>query len=313
MSIYHKKLYEKFLDEFYDKVELSRSSVQKDSALYDKTLTQLTDLLAGTYDKQRRKAINDAISCLVSVDRVKFTKTDVNKINGIFEDALGIDLQEAVTGGVTNLTSKTYKIGINEIANAVGVKLSFSLADRNAAEILAKQNLFWVGNFYDEQVKETMERIIGGYFADGLTIEDVAAKLEIQFFEKTDKGVSYFEGLAEHVTSRVREMGKITGYEKAGIEYLQVKAIVDDRTSAICLRMNGTLIPVSEAVKLRDKLLAAAKPADVKKITPWYDITDLPDGKDNGSGVDFDKLPAGMAFPPYHFRCRTITIAYFKK
>jgi SPP1 gp7 family putative phage head morphogenesis protein len=203
------------------------------------------------------------------------------------------------------------KLGIKEIGDSLKTKLAFDVIDKEAAALLGKQNLFWVGNFYNDQVKEKMTRTLHQYFEDGMTIEDAAAKLEVQFFDITDKGISYFESLAEHTTSRVREIGKVNGYVKAGIEYLQVKAIIDDRTSEICRRMNGTIIPVTDAMKLRDKILGASNPEQIKTIAPWRDPSDLPDVASD-EGVPYSKVPGGMQFPPYHWNCRTITVAYFQ-
>jgi len=308
MSLFLKHKFCKYLDEFYKRAEI----ITKDSKLYDKILSQLKSVLAGTYKKQQKIALNEAIDYLVESNKVKFGEADAEKINKILQKHLSTDLPGLVEQNMGELTSKALKLGLKDVGDSMRMKLSFDLVDKEAAEVLAKQNLFWVENFYGEQVKEKFNRTLKGYFEDGLTIEEAAAKLEVQFFDATDKGISYFEGLAEHTTSRVREIGKVNGYEKAGVEYLQVRAIIDDRTSEVCRRMNGTIIPVTAAMKQRDRLLGASSPEKVKTIAPWYDADALPDVADD-VGIQYGKLPRGMQFPPYHWGgCRTITIAYFK-
>ncbi|ODS29948.1 MAG: hypothetical protein SCARUB_04952 [Candidatus Scalindua rubra] len=55
-------------------------------------------------------------------------------------------------------------------------------------------------------------------------------------------------------------------------------------------------------MKLREKLMTAKKPESVKRIAPWRNAVSV-------RGKRMGKLPLGMSLPPYHFNCRTITVA----
>jgi hypothetical protein len=69
--------------------------------------------------------------------------------------------------------------------------------------------------------------------------------------------------------------------------------------------MHGRIIRVDEAVELRDRLMHARNPEEVKDIAPWFS----PDEVDRKIvGRRSDDLPNEVALPPYHFNCRTRTV-----
>ena len=79
-------------------------------------------------------------------------------------------------------------------------------------------------------------------------------------------------------------MGHVSGYEDAGIEYAEIVAVMDDRTSPICRHLNGRIIPVSAMSAQRDQLLAASKSRSIaaaKKAQPMLSAT---------SGIGLDVL-----------------------
>jgi len=95
----------------------------------------------------------------------------------------------------------------------------------------------------------------------------------------------------------------IKGYQELGIEYLEVLAVMDERTSEICKMMNGRIIPVANAAGQRDAMMAAKSPEDVKTISPWLKPAQL-------KGLDTKGIMGkGVIMPPYHFHCRTTVVA----
>lgn len=86
---------------------------------------------------------------------------------------------------------------------------------------------------------------------------------------------------------------------KAGAEEVKVVAVIDKKTSAVCRSMHGRIIPIKSAKDQADAITNAESIEEKKKASRWQ------------SQPIFGKLPAGVALPPYHFRCRTIVVAYF--
>ena len=114
--------------------------------------------------------------------------------------------------------------------------------------------------------------------------------------------LSYWRGFAANGMNRTRQFGLLQSYEDVGITELEVLAVMDERTSAICKDMNGRIIPVSNGLAQRDLMMAAEDPEDVKTISPWPKLEDIK-GKSTKNVLD-----QGVITPPYHFNCRTTLV-----
>lgn len=276
--------------------------IAKDKRAYEKLRNQLRNLVASTFNDKRRDALNEAIEYLVNLDADTFTKKHIAKVESIIESHLGEDLAKVTEETSKELTEKIVKLSIKEVAQMVDLKLVFDVKDKEAANILNQQLVFSVGEYHTTTLQPEVNKTLTEYFTSKKTIDEVAKDFEKQFKNITDKDESYFEGLAEHYANRTRQLGRVNGYEQAGVAYIEIVAVMDDRTSDICEYMNGQIIPIANAIELRDNLLAAESPDETKSVAPWLSVDDIKDSD----------LPVGMSFPPYHFRCRTDTKAYFK-
>lgn len=285
--------------------DLEAIIIMKDKKLRNKLLKQLTEALVTSFDDQRSEAINKAIDYLLSISDEKFTKSHAKLINDILKSSLGEDLAAVLNSNIKDLSDKLFKSGISDVARSLELKLSFDVADTQAAKILGKHTLFWILNYYTMHLQTEIDDILKGYYTDGKLIADIASDFATKFADKSDRGFAYFEGLAEHTTYRINELGKINGMVKAGVEYYEIKAIMDDRTSDVCRQMDGVIFPLSKALEFRDEILNLKSPEDIKDFAPWRPESDIIDFKKDG-------FPVGMALPPYHWRCRTITVAYFE-
>lgn len=282
--------------------------IEKDQRGYDKLLKKLRDAVLNAWDKKRKQAINEAIEYLVKNGEEKFTKATAAEINKILLLRLGSDLSKVMRKDIDKLTSETLKLGKYEVLKPLKIKLSFDVRDKGAVKILSKQNLFWIGEYYGENLKTKFDEITEGYFNSDKTIKEIAEDFKQEFQDVTNQGERYFYDLAEHQTNTVRELGKVNGFVTAGIEFYEIRAVMDDRTSDVCKRMNGVVFPVSRAIEYRDNILSLKDPEEIKKASPWLtpsQVQELPAENEN--------LPPGLSVPPYHFRCRTLIVAHFKE
>lgn len=188
-------------------------------------------------------------------------------------------------------------------AQAVAPQFSLALVDLRALELIGQQNLFWIGQHYDEVIGDQINGILRQAFQEGWSRLKTGAALRTEFAALRDADDDYFNALADHTVRKVRELGRVAGYEAAGIEYVKVKAILDERTSVICRQMNGRIISVRRLRSQRDAVLAATTKDDLKTAQRW---------EPSFEGKTRD-LPDGVAGPPYHYRCRTVTVAYFEQ
>jgi len=308
LSVYQKEIARRKIEDLEKVVsEMTLISICKDERGYKKLLAKLRDAVINAWNDQRKAALNDCIRYLVDRGEDKFTKSDAKAIDQILTAKLGEDLVQVVDTDVRKLTAETLKLGKKEILAPLDIKLSFIVPDKEASKILAEQNLFWIQRHYGNKIKGKMNEITDGYFNSDKTIKQVAEDFEKNFNQLTNQGEQYFYDLAEHQTNTVRELGKVNAMVEAEVEYYEIRAIVDDRTSDICLRLNGTTFPVQRAIEYRDNILSLSDPEDIKKASPWLtpeEVAALP--------VNDDDLPAGLSMPLYHFRCRTTIVSVFK-
>lgn len=272
------------------------------------------ELIINTRDEKSISAFKEILKGLFDGDM------DAEKAFSIMKEKLGTELSADLNTPLLSWSKDVYKYGLQEVANQIDVKFSYNLVDQNAVEIMNKHNIFFIGQYYDHHNGDIMKNNLGQLFAEALRTDQVAES--VAKLMETDKklSINYFKGLVEHATSRIRNVGNISGYEKAEIEYAEVFAILDDTTSEICLEMNGRKIPVKKMTKLKDEFLSidteiqtiSEVTDQLKELLPfWRDKdTESIKGKDT---VEILDLHPGLALPPYHWRCRTTTIAYFEE
>jgi SPP1 gp7 family putative phage head morphogenesis protein len=195
----------------------------------------------------------------------------------------------------------------------VTTDFSFKLPDLEALDVLRGQSLFWVQNAFNRQLQDEMAAALDEYFSHGKTRIELAKRLEEFLTKKEPKMQGYFDLLADHNATRIAEIGHVTGYERAGIEYAEIVAVLDDRTSPVCRHLHGRLIPMDALSAQKNKMLTAAKSLDTnayKKAQPMLS------GASEAMVVLEPKtskiVAQGIGMPPYHFRCRTTTVAYFE-
>lgn len=284
---------------------------KKSEKQFKKILISLRDLLVNTFDEQSQIAIRDVIDYLLSIKRENFTSADAKKIDSLLKVKLGSNLSDLTAAKLKSITNTLFKFGAGEIAENLSFKLSFDVSDNEAMDILGVHNNFWVGQFYSEQIQNGIKEVLNQYFDGDKSITDVALDFEKRFSKFSDKGIEYFEGLAEHTSNRIRAFGQISGMEKAGINAYQIVAILDDRTSEVCKYMDGKIFPLSRATEYRDKILSLKSPADIKSFSSWISPSELNRLKENKT--EDNELPLGLTVPPFHWRCRTIIKAFFSE
>lgn len=287
--------------------------LQKSAALnLQGTINTLKTALSKAWDRQARAFLLDLLTEaeLIGAEGIP-SEGELARIHEKAENYLGAGLAEAARQPVISAQSAAYQIG----KRAAGIDFSFTRKDINALDILRDDMLFWVGKSYDRQFSGWMQDRVKEYFTEGLSRVQLTERIADQMNVLDPNVKDYIALLADHNTTRVAELGHVSGYEDAGIEYAEIVAVMDNRTSPICRHLNGRIIPVSAMSAQRDRLLAASKSRSIaaaKKAQPMMSAT---------SGIGLDVLNTtstgqiieqGVGFPPYHFRCRTTTVAHFE-
>lgn len=287
-----------------------REVLIKDSWAWEALYLQLQDAYTRAWDAAAKDALTDALDRLRDLPPGAFSRDDAHHILDVLEGRMGgRALTGLLNGPVINLTDGLFRVGATEVGASTGVDIAFGRQDFDALKLIQRDNLHWIDNSWNARNNTIFRKALEDYFGDGMSRADLIKRFAEEFPALAAKGKVYFELLADHAATKTREMGRVTGYERAGIEYVQVRAHLDHKTSAICRAMHGRVIAVRRLSDQRGEYLDAVRRGDVdaaKSAWPW------PSDKAAqamGSTATRD-LPANIGSPPYHGRCRTITVAY---
>lgn len=288
---------------------MARSVVVKDAEAYDRLYGELQGAMTAAWNDAMREGIANALDRLRDLGPGKFTNEDGAMIMRVLEASVGAEaISAAMREPVVNLSDVLFRTGAEEVGKATGVTIAFMRPDLDALDVLKTGNLYWVGNSWNVRTQNTIAKILEDYFEEGMTREGLTQRFAEDFAGLTDRSRHYWEMLADHTATKTREIGRVTGYERAGIERVQVRAQMDEDTSEICRQMHGRIIEVAkmrtQANAYLDAMSTRNEPAAKAAWTMHGEDVDLSDVAD-------DELDAGIASPPYHFRCRTITVAYY--
>jgi hypothetical protein len=286
-----------------------RRAILRDAAAWQTLYDELRGQFTRAWTEELQTAVAAALDTLRDIPPDRFTAADGRLLLAAMEQRVGGPaVAAALRQPVLNLTDALMQLGTQEVAQAAGIDLAFMRPDPAAIDLAQRANLYWVGEHWDAHTHDAISRVLSDYYGTGLTREQLARQLAEALSGLGDRSAYYWDLLADHTATRTREMGRVDGYERAGIEYVEVRAQIDDRTSDVCRRMHGRLIPVSRLRTQRDAYLTAAAAGDrdaAKRAWTMHGSRDIDIPADPDA-----PLPAGTAGPPYHLRCRTITVLY---
>ncbi len=294
---------------YFEKVIKSVKKLSFDDLVYN-----LKTALSKAQKEADKQFLMSCLACL-----------DAKKMSGIFteEDKVLLENQIKQTLGVTMETLSQQPF-IQAMIQAYGqgkrktlkpAKLDYSLGDKDlgALQSLRDFNCWWVRGKVEESTNSIIQEEAERAFKGGCTRATFATRLEEALSKDVKESGKYFDLLADHVLTKTQNMGHVSGYEEAGVEYVRIVAVIDEKTSPICRRMNHRIFKVKDFRKQYDKIVSAAQKRDiegVKAAQPMVNASSFDKMPVNMRTKDFQDM--GLNMPPYHFHCRTTHVAYFE-
>ena len=223
------------------------------------------------------------------------TEEELDQVLASLGQRMGPGFAAAVMPKVGSTLTSSYKLGrtMFDRDEPKAKAAKFNVTDQRAVDWLERDANFWVGTAYDRQLGADIAATAKSLMLEGgLGRKAAGRELEKLLGDKVlDQSVvgrkGYFAGLAAVAATRARSFGTVEGLVHGGIERLEIVAVMDERTSDICRELNGRIIDVADAVAVRDRLLDAESPEDVKLVTPW---------------ISADLAAQGVALPSFHFQ-----------
>ena len=285
---------------------------------YDRLMLEYYRVLNNAWKSEIRDAARLAIQMLSDIPRAeKLNKDAIDRLMGVINPQLGDDFAALVNEPTKAIIDRCVRLGLKDVQVQAPTKTSIGLwgiEDQHLSTTIQKQQLFWIGNHFEADVRQSFADTLTKAIEQGYTKEMLADTLKDQFNDLANRSSHYWQGLAEHTALRIREFGRLQGYKKAKIKYYKLVVILDDRTSDICraLAAQDKVYPLNDALEVMDKLMALDTKSNslddarenIKALAPWI--------KDDQIEYDSVMNPVGIfgahtPFPPFHWKCRTTT------
>jgi hypothetical protein len=153
-------------------------------------------------------------------------------------------------------------------------------------------------------VQRRIQSVSGEALRDGLgAFRSGRQFAESRLGQQFSKSQSYWELLSNATATRTRELAHIDGFVQAGVEEVEINAVLDSRTSCICRTLDGTRIPVEALAEFKGEMLATDDPTEIKEeVSPWLECSRVRSLKAQGPEALAD---AGVVAPPFHGHCRS--------
>ena len=278
----------------------------------DGLIEDLKAILTNTWGEAVRESLITTINTL-QASPGPVTREELDLIERQVETRLGMPLDVAKQRNILSIEQAAYAMGMKAAAKGSGVKIAFDLPDAKSLDVLDRNTRFWIGSHYNDNLQEGFKAVLQDYFEGGYNRRDLAELMKTHFRTLGDKGEDYWDLLADHTATKIREVGRVSGYEKAGIEVVRIKARLDSKTSDICRRLHGTVIAVkalrSQVENYLDACESGSK-AKIKAAWPWWSDAQA-ENLQSQKAINRQIARGKIGLPPYHARCRSITVAEF--
>ena len=205
---------------------------------------------------------------------------------------------------------EAYTEGKRKVCKPFKIDYSLDDADLGALNTLDEFNGWYIRDKFSKDTSDIINRELSDLLERGGTKREFAQTLETALEDHVTESKQYWELLADHTLTKIQNMGHVSGYETAGVQYVKIVAVIDNKTTPICRAMNGKVFKVADFRKQYDKIIHAAAHHDLKAYKAAQPMVSGKAMKGEISDEDIKRL--GIKLPPYHFRCRTTHVAYFE-
>jgi len=220
-------------------------------------------------DRNWSKLNANQISRAISQARTQLRKlmgSSANKLMPMWKQKIELTLTGVVRG--------TKKIVRANFLPQIGQSLS--QPDLTAINNITNQQGFWLRNSAGvraDHLTKQGQTIINDGLKKGLGREQIARAIRAGVPAAWQKyGMNYFKTLSSVSVSRARSYSEVSGYVEAGIESLEIQAVLDERTTEICRCLDGQIIETHLVSQQITGTMNLASPEDIRDASPFLKV-----------------------------------------
>lgn len=279
--------------------------------------------------KKKSKAASD--KAVKAIEDSPDTTTGYQEMLAVLSTELGIILTTKDIKRLNKAVTATYKINQTAEIAKIGAKattptVAAVATDAQVISGLASEGPYWIGNFYEDHLSRRIADLGFKTVVESGVPRKLAAEQmrEVLKWEFALKGGSKFESIvparfagnvtnysrivSANVAQRSRVYSSVSAFRKAGIEQYRFAAVLDERTSEICIEMNGRIFTVEQGMQIVNAVGLAKTPDEFLAITAWpKNVEEVRAIAGTGTKVEQSEnlAKAGIPLPPLHGFCRS--------
>jgi len=289
------------IDDILDDVLFIKAqSEDKDIAEFrEKYVAVLSKVLGGQFDTFEDKGL----------------RGDVDDIMEYAEKTFGKDVVDKLKPETEKYLQSAFRTGQRMKVVPENIQTLWDRPRREAVDWLVDHDRFWIGKVFPEHLSDGFRDTITEGLKQGLGRKDIGRMLResVMGTPGLPGKQEYYTRIASTSITRANNWGGIFSLHAAGFTEYTIRAVMDERTSAICREMNGKRFSVKESFSLVQDALSGP-PSAIEDISPFpkldrkrgeHYIT-VGKSKQYLTGKTSSWLAGhGLSLPPYHPSCRS--------
>ncbi|MFA5509839.1 MAG: hypothetical protein WC228_03120, partial [Candidatus Cloacimonadaceae bacterium] len=152
---------------------------------YDRLMLEYYRVLNNAWKSEIRDAARLAIQMLSDIPRAeKLNKDAIDRLMGVINPQLGDDFAALVNEPTKAIIDRCVRLGLKDVQVQAPTKTSIGLwgiEDQHLSTTIQKQQLFWIGNHFEADVRQSFADTLTKAIEQGYTKEMLADTLKDQF------------------------------------------------------------------------------------------------------------------------------------
>ena len=284
--------------------EIRQTIIKAQSVLsIDELVDDMQETLLKAWNEQVKIASGLLLANILDKTKPLPDIDDIAMYNSQMQESLGPGFAAMVAGSMSEASEAAYLSGMNAGAKGTGVSIAWGKPDLKSLNTLNKTSRFWIGSHYDDNLQEGFKAVLQDFFEGDYDRAALAELMEVHLSGIAINSKAYWNLLADHTATKTREIGRVSGYEQAGIERVIWRSRIDGKTSKLCKQMDGEVLETRILRKGVDKYLKTCEGQDkeaIKDSWKWWTDKEVDTVLTSPAAIEREISNGNIFAPPAH-------------